>query len=54
MDVRFFIKGQVDPAKGFRAVDLSMKKYCSVAETLRLAGAEVTYQVFVNGEKVDA
>ena len=54
VDVRFFIKGQVDPAKGFRAVDLSMKKYCSVAETLRLAGADVTYQVFVNGEKVEA
>jgi hypothetical protein len=31
-----------------------MEKYCSVAETLRLAGAEIRFQVFVNGEKVEA
>lgn len=54
VEVRFFIKGEVDHAKAFRAVDLSMQKYCSVAETLRLAGAEIRYQVFVNGEKVEA
>jgi putative redox protein len=54
VDVRFLLKGEIEPSKGFRAVDLSMKKYCSVAETLRVAGAEITYQVFVNGQKVDA
>jgi len=54
VDVRFFIKGEVEHAKAYRAVDLSMEKYCSVAETLRLAGAEIRFQVFVNGEKVEA
>ena len=54
VEVRFFLKGEIEPAKGFRAVDLSMKKYCSVAETLRMAGAEIVYQVYVNGQKVEA
>ncbi len=52
--VIFKITGEVDPQKGFRAVDLSMKKYCSVAETLRLAGATITYDVFVNDIQVTA
>lgn len=54
VEIRFFLKGEIEPSKGYRAVDLSMKKYCSVAETLRLAGAEIVYQVFVNGQKVEA
>lgn len=54
VDVRFFLKGEIEPAKGYRAVDLSMKKYCSVAETLRVAGAVITYHVFINGTKVEA
>lgn len=54
IEVKFHIKGEVEPAKAFRAVDLSMKKYCSVAETLRMAGAEILYHVFVNGEPVEA
>jgi putative redox protein len=52
--VVFRITGEVEPAKGFRAVDLSMKKYCSVAETMRMAGATITYDVFVNQEQVTA
>ena len=52
--VIFRISGEVEPAKGYRAVDLSMKKYCSVAETLRLAGAIITYDVFVNEALVTA
>jgi hypothetical protein len=31
-----------------------MKKYCSVAETLRIAGAEIIYRVYVNGQEVFA
>lgn len=54
VEVRFFLKGEIEPAKGFRAVDLSMKKYCSVAETLRMAGADIVYHVYVNGQKVEA
>lgn len=52
--VIFRIAGEVEPAKGYRAVDLSMKKYCSVAETLRMAGATITYDVFVNDVQVTA
>lgn len=53
VDIRFDITGDVDPAKAFRAVDLSIGKYCSVAETLRRAGATITWQVTVNGRAVD-
>lgn len=44
----FQIKGNVDPAKASRAVQLSMEKYCSVAETLRRAGASITWEVMIN------
>ena len=44
--------GEIDAAKAIRAVDLSIKKYCSVAETLRAAGAEIKYKIFVNDQEV--
>lgn len=44
----FQITGDVEPGKASRAVQLSMDKYCSVAETLRRAGAEITWEVMVN------
>lgn len=50
--VRFELGGTVDPAKAFRAAELSITKYCSVAETLRRAGATITFTVFVNGKEV--
>jgi putative redox protein len=46
------LTGEIEPLKGFRAVDLSIKKYCSVAETLRLAGATIDFKVLVNGIEV--
>lgn len=54
VDIRFHIIGDVEPAKARRAVDLSIGKYCSVAETLRRAGATITWQVTVNGAPVPA
>lgn len=42
--VLFIFKGSVDADKAQRAVELSMDKYCSVAETLRRAGAIITYE----------
>ena len=51
--VVFRLSGKIDPSKGFRAVDLSIEKYCSVAETLRLAGATIEFTVHVNGEEVN-
>jgi putative redox protein len=44
----FQITGDVDPAKASRAVQLSIEKYCSVAETLRRAGASISWEVMVN------
>lgn len=48
--VKFEFTGEVEPSKAFRAAELSITKYCSVAETLRRAGAAITFSVFVNGE----
>jgi putative redox protein len=50
--IKFLINGKIEPAKAWRAVDLSIKKYCSVAETLRLAGAIIDFTVILNGEPV--
>lgn len=45
--VVFEIKGEVDKGKAERACQLSIDKYCSVAETLRRAGATITWEVNV-------
>lgn len=47
--LRFVLDGNVDPSKAYRAAELSMNKYCSVAETLRRAGASIQFVVEVNG-----
>jgi putative redox protein len=44
----FEVQGAVDPGKAARAVELSINKYCSVAETLRRAGAIISWEVMVN------
>ena len=41
----FELKGNIDPEKARRACELSMEKYCSVAETLRRAGSAVNWDV---------
>lgn len=41
--VHFKLFGDIDQDKAEKAVTLSVEKYCSVAETLRRAGAKVTY-----------
>ena len=50
--LRFLLKGNIEPQKVKRAVELSMEKYCSVEKTLRLAGAKIVYQIFLNGESL--
>ena len=54
-DIRleFRLSGNIEPAKGYRAVALSIDKYCSVAETLRRAGARISWEVYVNDVKVE-
>lgn len=46
--VEFHLYGAIDQDKANRAVDLSINKYCSVAATLALAGAEIKTQVFIH------
>jgi putative redox protein len=43
----FELKGNIDPEKAKRACELSMDKYCSVAETMRRAGTAITWEVKV-------
>ena len=46
--VVFELTGNIDPDKAKRACELSMDKYCSVAETLRRAGGDLKWEVRVN------
>ena len=52
INIIFLLTGAIEPAKGYRAVFLSMEKYCSVAETLRLAGATINFTVKLNGVSI--
>lgn len=47
--LKVILDGDIDPAKAYRAAELSINKYCSVAETLRRAGASIEFSVIVNG-----
>ncbi|MEO6230995.1 MAG: OsmC family protein [Ferruginibacter sp.] len=44
----FSLKGKIDLDKAQRACELSMNKYCSVAETLRRGGTILSWEVKVN------
>ncbi|AXY76113.1 OsmC family peroxiredoxin [Paraflavitalea soli] len=46
----FELTGDIDPDKARKACELSMDKYCSVAETLRRAGGNLKWSVKVNGK----
>jgi len=41
----FELGGKIDEDKAKRAAELSMLKYCSVSETLRRAGCDLTWEV---------
>ncbi len=47
IELEFIIYGDVDESKAQRAVELSVNKYCSVAGTLKKAGAEIRWKVKV-------
>jgi putative redox protein len=53
IEIIFRLEGNVESAKAKRAVDLSLEKYCSVAETLRRGGAGIQCSIYLNGSKVD-
>jgi putative redox protein len=46
----FELTGDIDSDKARKACELSMDKYCSVAETLRRAGGNLKWEVKVNGK----
>lgn len=48
----FNLTGTIDEVKAYKAVELSIDKYCSVAATLREAGARLEWKVVVNGNTV--
>ena len=43
----FELKGNIDKAKAEKACSLSLEKYCSVSETLRKAGADISWKVII-------
>ncbi len=47
IEVEFIIYGDVEEGKAQRATELSINKYCSVAATLKTAGAEIKWSVKV-------
>ena len=48
INVEFHLYGNIDEDKAAKAVELSMDKYCSVSATLRKAGADIKWRVFVH------
>ena len=52
VNVQFLLEGNMDGDKAKRACQLSIEKYCSVAETLRRAGAKISWTVAVNNQPV--
>lgn len=48
INVVFEFTGDVDEEKAKKACALSIEKYCSVAETLRRAGAEIKWSAQIN------
>jgi len=48
IDIVFEFSGEVDEEKAKKACALSVEKYCSVAETLRRAGARINWSTQIN------
>ncbi len=46
--IEFYIYGDVDEDKANRSAELSINKYCSVAATLKAAGATIQWKVFID------
>ena len=46
--IDFNLFGEIDEEKAKKAAELSISKYCSVATTLREAGADIKWNVYVN------
>jgi putative redox protein len=51
VQLTFLLEGTVDAGKAWRAAELSVEKYCSVAATLRKSGTNISFKVIVNNEE---
>jgi len=49
--ITFELSGPVDPDKAGKAAALAMRKYCSVAETLRRGGTKITWTIKITDPK---
>jgi putative redox protein len=49
--IYFELTGSIDEEKANKACALSIEKYCSVAETLRRAGATITWSLTVHNHQ---
>lgn len=45
--MKYFFKGTVGLEKAQKAIDMSIKTYCSASETLRIAGATITWEAII-------
>lgn len=49
IEVQFLFKGEIDPKKAKRAIDLTMEKYCSVTKILEVT-CEITHSFKINSK----
>ena len=50
VNIIFELTGDIDPDKARKACELSIDKYCSVAETLRRAGCSLAWDVVIKAK----
>jgi putative redox protein len=53
INIQFELKGEIDGSKAFKAIQMSMDKYCSATAQLE-PSATITHTLLLNGEKFDA
>lgn len=51
--INYNFKGDLDPEKVRKAINLSLSKYCSVSIIVKRGGAKVTYSFTINGKQHD-
>lgn len=45
--LHFFLRGNIDSDKAQRALNLTMEKYCSIAQTLKMSGAKISTEITI-------